>query len=1301
MRPTSCIPSVQGDAFPMSKILRIAVLGCLVAGFALILVLGGPATARAADPAFVGVLSLVVEPDVAKDLGLSDEVKGQLVALIDKREQEVQPLALNKDLPAEERTQKLAEFVAESEQQGLALLTDEQKTKLAQLRIAKLGMIGLSDAKIAADLGITRVQQLEIEKLIKEYNDTMATGTDFQKKLARSSTEKRLAATLSEEQKAAWEKLTGSKAGLVAQTAPSTGPGAPSSTVPGGRSGSRTGDSGRTGSSRSTTAAQKGTPAEKGPNGEVLLRFNFSYAPWQNVLEWFAEQSDLSFTSDQWPQGTFNYTDSKKYTPQQAMDIINRVLLVKGWVLVINERMLMLFKIDDGPVPESWVPLVSKEDLDKKGRCEFVKVVYSVSKMTPEAAEAEARKIIGQNSMGNVITLSLARQIMVTDTVEKQLLIRGMISAVEDSKDERMDIIKLTNLLPIEFMAFARPLLQIPDGQNATPDGSLKIVADDLGGRLIVSGKANMVERVQDLVKQLDPADGAGPNPLIPDEKPQLVIYSVKLADPATVLQVLQTLLTGSPDVRLTHDVKTGNIIALAKPAQHATIRATIDELEGKGGSVEVFKLRKMDPAGAVLTINKLFGETSTGGRDRDRDQSAGSSLRCDADPINMLLYVKGTPSQIEAVRQWLKKAGETGLGADDKTLVAGNRTKVRMLPLASRDAPGVLEQVEALMGGRTKIRYVMPSSSRGPAIPQGNFRPQSREVSEAEALLKELTPLNPGATPHPKGAGSDLTVPVPVPGQTTTPKTEPVPHAPAPTKDTKAQSSRPGSLPLRYVVYQAPAEGAQPSTETRPSAETKPDVATKPAAPAAEAPSTAPATEPAPADVSGAESQSEIVVVATPNGIMIRSDDLDALDQYEEFVKGLTPSTGGKRYTVYYLKYAKAEIASSLLTEMLTGAPADSGGGGGNLMGDLASQMIGDIGGGLLGGILGGSGGAGGTATATGAASITPDPRLNALIVSATPRDLDIIEQLLQVIDQPQNPDGQQIIAAPRFIPVNNNRAEDVAAIVKQAYSGRIMGEGGSSGARGNPQEEFLRAMLSGRGRGSNSRQQNRGEEAKMTIAVDNKSNSLIVSAPDYLFNEVKQLVEQLDVVAVDPEQTVRVVALKRASATVVQQQLTSRLGPNATVKTAGTTTSTSTSTRPSTTPGSTSQPGTTGNQQPQFNPEDVQRRMEFFNALRGGDGGRGGFGGPGGFGGFGGGGPSGFGGFGGGPGGFTGRGGFGGGDRGGGNFGGFGAGDRGGGNFGGFGGGDRGGGNFGGFGGGDRGGGDRGGGDRGGRGR
>lgn len=1249
-RPLARKTILQGDATAMfnSRHLAATCLLCLIV--ALGLVLGGAAVA--ADPAFVGVLSLVVEPDVAKELGLSDEVNAKVLAVIDKREQEVVGLASDKELPPEEKAAKLAEFVAESEKQGLALLSDEQKAKLARLRVARLGMLGLADAKIATDLGITRVQQQEIEKLVKEYNDTMASGSDLLKKLARSSAEKRLAALLTDAQRANWEKLTGAKAGVVAQTTPASGGASTGAGTP-----AANGRSGSPGSSR-TAAAQKGAPAEKGPNGEVLLRFNFSYAPWQNVLEWFAEQANLTFSSDQWPQGTFNYTTNRKHTIQQAMDIINRQLLLRGWVLVENEEILMLFNVEDGQVPDSWVPLVAKEDLDKKGRSEFVKVVYSVSRITPEAAEAEARRLIDP-ARGNVILFSLARQIIVTETVEKQLLIRGMVSAIEDSKDERMEIIKLTNLLPIEFMAFARPILQIPDGQNATPDGSVKIVPDDLAGRLIVSGKANMVETVKELVNKLDPQDAVVQPGGIPEEKPQLIIYSVKLADPATVLQVLQTLLAGSIDMRLTLDANTGNIIALAKPAQHATIRATIDELEGKGGMVEVFKLRKLDPASAVLTINKLFGEPTPSGRDRDRNQAAANSLRCDADPINMLLYVKGTPSQIEAVRQWLIKSGDPPMAADAEGLATRERTNVRMLPLATRDIPAVMEQIEAIMGGKTKFRYVTPSSMSRPGIQQGRFRPETPELSEDEAARNGLTPLNPnGAAPRAPASGTSV------------PQPPAVKPAAKPAGDTKARAKQPGAR-VEYVAFQAPAEGAAAAAAAAPADAPTPAAPPKPEAPAEAAPTAAAGDAPAVAD---AASESEIVVIATPNGIMVQSDDLEALDQFEDLVKIMSPSAaGGKRYTVYYLKYAKAEIAASLVQEMLTGAPADSGGSSGGLMGDLAQQMIGDLGGGAIAGLLGGGGGTGGALASTGAASIIPDPRLNALVVAATPRELDIIEQLLQVIDQPQGIEDIETSPPPRLIPVMNKKAEDVASIVRSAFAGRIQGEGGSGQRQPSPQD-FLEMLRGGRGgRGSSSSRQNRGEEAKMTIAVDVESNSLLVGAPDYLFNQVQVMVEQLDAVAIPPDQETRIVSLKRVSPTMMQQQLGSRLGPNATIKVAGTTTSSTTSSRP--TSSSVNQPSTSG-QSPQFNPEDMQRRMEFFNALRGGGGGPGGFGG---------GGPVGFGG--GGPGGFSGRGGFGGGPTSG--FGGFG-GDRGG-----FGGGDRGGGDRGG---GDRGG-DRGGGDRRGR--
>ena len=65
-----------------------------------------------------------------------------------------------------------------------------------------------------------------------------------------------------------------------------------------------------------------------------------------------------------------------------------------------------------------------------------------------------------------------------------------------------------------------------------------------------------------------------------------------------------------------------------------------------------------------------------------------------------------------------------------------------------------------------------------------------------------------------------------------------------------------------------------------------------------------------------------------------------------------------GKEYTVFYLKYAKADAAAALLHDILSGGTGGGGGGGGggSLLGDIATGMLGDVGGGLLGGLLGGA---------------------------------------------------------------------------------------------------------------------------------------------------------------------------------------------------------------------------------------------------------------------------------------------------------------------------------------------------------
>jgi type II secretory pathway component GspD/PulD (secretin) len=1166
--------------------------------------------------------------------------------------------------------------VAESEKQGFELLTDEQKAKLEQVGVAQAGMLGLADEKLASALKLTAEQKGQIAKQIADYQQNMATGTDVQKQAAKGYAERKIAGLLTDEQKAAWEKMSGVPAGAgqpptaTAQAGP--GPGSEPGRGPG------PGFSRSFGPGAAPAAegagATRSLPKYQGAivSTDGKLRFNFKYAPWRDVIDWFAEQAGLSLVTDVYPPGTFNYTDKRAFTPEEALDLLNTVLATKGYTLVRREKMAILFNLEDGPVPKEFVPVVKPEDLEKLGEFELVSCLFQLSRMTPEEAEAEVNKLKGPQ--GSVVLLSKAKQVYVTEHAGKLRTVWAMIKAVEDSgfKDEKVQVIKLQHLLPSEFLTMVRASLQIPEGTTATVDGSLRLAVDELGGKIIATGKQIAIDRVLELQKIVDVPLDTPEGPVGAIESPQLEVYPILQADPDGVLAVLQTLMATETNVRMAKDPKTGHIVVFAKPSQHASIKATIDSMQRDASSIEVIKLRKLDPSEVVLALNQLLGDPT--GKD---PLAAARAPKMYADAINMTITLHGNPAQLQQARDYLTKMGEI---AEPGAELTTERTNFRVIPATSRSARQALDQLEALWQGtgrQNKLNIKVPSnpnqmptgaprrsdsggglrgdsgggvrnSTGDPSLdaildsygvtpqdfaPGGLLGPPrdepGTEGSEGRARTEQLDPTEDTAAPRAeetqpapmpvvRPSGRAVLVPVPKPGAKK--PAEPAGEAPAeeskPAAATKKPATKPmpnvarrkATVPLRTqfvaaplaVVAQAepppeaekpaarpaepppaPAEPAPaaPPAEAKPAeakpAEAKPAEAkpaeNKPAEenkPAAEEPAESPATEPnvdaPPADGEKKDGPPDVIISVGPSGITIASEDLDALDEVEAQLRSLVESGAyAKEFNIYYLRYARAEIAASLLTEILSGGTGTSDeGGGGSLMGDIASQMIGGMGGDLLGGLLGGPGGSSGTA-ASGAVSIIPDPRLNALVVQATSRDLDSIEQLLQVIDQPQGPEVVETTPVPKFIPVIYGNANDIATIVRQVFASKIQGESGNQQRQPSP-EDFIRALRGG-GRGGNSRQQNRGEEQKMTIGVDTQSNSLIVAAPEYLFNQVRDLVGQLDqrAVAMKADETVRVVNLRRANSDTVQRSLTSVLGPNAQVNKASTSTTTTSSSR------------------------------------------------------------------------------------------------------------------------------------------
>ena len=60
----------------------------------------------------------------------------------------------------------------------------------------------------------------------------------------------------------------------------------------------------------------------------------------------------------------------------------------------------------------------------------------------------------------------------------------------------------------------------------------------------------------------------------------QIEVYPINTADPETVLKVLQTALSHSPEVRLTVDTKSNSIVAQARASEQAKIRELVSKLD-------------------------------------------------------------------------------------------------------------------------------------------------------------------------------------------------------------------------------------------------------------------------------------------------------------------------------------------------------------------------------------------------------------------------------------------------------------------------------------------------------------------------------------------------------------------------------------------------------------------------------------------------------------------------------------------------------------------------------------------------
>src|SRR5262245_59576807 len=134
---------------------------------------------------------------------------------------------------------------------------------------------------------------------------------------------------------------------------------------------------------KATDAKPKEDPKAAPAPKQKLLTFTMSAKPWKDVIQWYADETGLSFNSiEPPPTGSFNFSPPKdpktgqprQYTLSEITDLLNEALLAKNMVLIRGETTFRLWPASE-KIDPALVRRVSVKELKTLAARDMVQVV--------------------------------------------------------------------------------------------------------------------------------------------------------------------------------------------------------------------------------------------------------------------------------------------------------------------------------------------------------------------------------------------------------------------------------------------------------------------------------------------------------------------------------------------------------------------------------------------------------------------------------------------------------------------------------------------------------------------------------------------------------------------------------------------------------------------------------------------------------------------------------------------------------------------------------------------------------------
>ena len=632
-----------------------------------------------------------------------------------------------------EMTAAVAKAGLDFKKAAVNVLNDDQKKKLRGVYLRSAGTRALADPNVAEEYGLNEEQIAKITELSDQRRtasrDLGFNATEEAREKFNTEWQDKFMALLTPEQKSRFEKESAYGEQPAASAVASNGQPMASGVQPG------------------TGIAAPAGPVVGTFGGEIVagkskrveeFSFNFRGAPWEQVLQMYADGAGLTLDLNQIPPGTFSHSDDNKYSARRTLDILNGYLLRKEYAMIENDGFLIVLNTDNG-IPSYLVPSSTIEDLVKVnsdgfevGEHQLVSVTFPLEGLDTSRMAQEVEAIVGPH--GSLIALTESAILIVTDTGGSLRRINLLLTAAMgkskpdaplfkayylknmDAEEAELQVLtqfgmrqgatNVSSAVEAQSRFQSRTQSQQPQQRGGAPaptpatkaEPAIQIAADLRLNGLLVTGTAAQHKLVEEILASLDVAEGPNGEQLTRGRKgTYLEVYQVKSADAGEVTKTLTAM--NIPGVTVVNeDRSNGRIHIMASERQHEEVAVVIRQLDGSGssGMVSVIQLAQMDPLSAAATLRSLFYA--------DGDDAP----TIETDLYGRRLIVRGNVDQITQIKQVLADLGEDGTGVR----VRGDGGTVRQYSLQGRNPEDFVRILKQAWDANEtqKINIVIPN---------------------------------------------------------------------------------------------------------------------------------------------------------------------------------------------------------------------------------------------------------------------------------------------------------------------------------------------------------------------------------------------------------------------------------------------------------------------------------------------------------------------------------------------------------------------------------------------------------------